>query len=408
MAPTSRRSPAEVAAELKRLQETTSDNRDRLSLIHEISVYQEELMVQNEALLHAQSTLEETRDRFIELYDFAPTGYLTLDNHGIILQCNLTAAALLGRRKDAIEGLPLWGFVLPEERTKYGALLHQCRSQTNGRDIESELTFGTPDGPRVCQLLCRPRKAVVDRHEFFTSMVDVTERRMVERERTRIAREHAALAARLIEVQDEERQRIARNLHDDIGQQHTAIRLTLERLLQHLPDEPSRQLIGDLRQMFSRLDQRVHFVATELRPSALDLGLVRATDQFVREWAETFHIEVSFLSHVPAYVRFPAEVETQLYRITQEALNNVAKYAHARNVSVVIDLRDDDLVLIVEDDGCGFDLASATTPGRAAFGLVGMRERAQIIGGRLRVETAPGHGTSVFAHVPVPLKADRR
>jgi len=101
---------------------------------------------------------------------------------------------------------------------------------------------------------------------------------------------------------------------------------------------------------------------------------------------------------VPTHVRHPPEVETQLYRITQEAMNNVAKHAAATNVSVVIDEREDGLVLVIEDDGCGFDRGSGGA--RSSLGLLGMRERAQIIGGRLSVESSVGHGTSVFVHVP--------
>jgi PAS domain-containing protein len=97
--PASRRSAAEIAADLKRLQEASVDDRDRQSLLHELSVHQEELLVQNESLQRAWVALEESRDRFIELYDFAPNGYVTLDEHGIIQQCNLTAAALLAKRR---------------------------------------------------------------------------------------------------------------------------------------------------------------------------------------------------------------------------------------------------------------------------------------------------------------------
>jgi PAS domain-containing protein len=93
------RSPAHIAAELKQLRESDLDSRDRPSLLHEISVYQEELLAQNDTPMRVQSALEQTRDRFIELYDFAPNGYLTLDEHGVISQCNVTAAAFLGRSR---------------------------------------------------------------------------------------------------------------------------------------------------------------------------------------------------------------------------------------------------------------------------------------------------------------------
>src|SRR5262252_4424883 len=98
-----RRSAREIMEELKDLAATSDMQRDRVSLLHEVHVYQEELTVQNEELVHAQAALEETRDRFIDLYDFAPNGYLTLDANGIVLQMNLTAASQLGKSREAIE-----------------------------------------------------------------------------------------------------------------------------------------------------------------------------------------------------------------------------------------------------------------------------------------------------------------
>ena len=395
-----RRSPAEILDELNRLQTTSRNDRDRLALIQEISVYQEELIVQNEELVRTQSSLEEARDRFIELYEFAPTGYLTLNEHGVILQCNLTTLSLLGRPRDAVEGMPLAGFVMPEDRSNYAALIRRCRNMKHASNIECELTMRTPDGARVFQLLCRHRHPSGKGREYLTSLLDVTERRTLDMERARVEHERATLAARLIEAQDDERKRIAQHLHDDIGQQHTAIRMKLEALLDQTTDESARHLVADLRQMFSRLDQRVHFVATELRPSALDLGLLMAIGQFAREWAETFDVPVSFLSHVPAQSRFPPDVETHLYRIAQEALNNVAKHAAAQHVSVVIDVRDGEIVLVVEDNGRGFDLVGVDLA-QTSLGLVGMRERAQLVGGRIHIESTRGQGTSVFVHVPL-------
>lgn len=374
------------------------DDRDRLSLIHELSVYQEQLLAQNEALVRTQRALEETRDRFIELYDFAPTGYLILDNNGVVLQCNLTAASLLGRSKHAVEGFPLMGFVVRHERARYAEFLRQCRSGRETSDVSSELTMSTLDGPRTISILCRPRRHDGRPREYFTSLTDVTAHRALEQERSRNARELTALASRLIAIQDDERLRIARNLHDDIGQQHTAIRLRLERLAQSVNDDAAT-LVSELQEMLARLDQRVHFVATELRPSALDLGLVSALDQFVRGWSDTFHVAADVVSNLPANTRLTPDVETHLYRIAQEALNNVAKHAGARNVSLVLDFRDEQAMLIVEDDGRGFDVEQAGD-GNSPLGLIGMRERAQIVGGNLEIESVPGHGTSVFVTVP--------
>src|SRR5688500_12477086 len=123
-----RRSLEQLVEDLRTLYAGSLDNRDQLSLLHEIAVYQEELIVQNEALLQAQSELEHTRDRFIELYDFAPTSYITLDHEGLIRECNLTATKLFGTSKPALTGLPLVGFVVAPDRDHYAKFLRRCRS----------------------------------------------------------------------------------------------------------------------------------------------------------------------------------------------------------------------------------------------------------------------------------------
>jgi PAS domain S-box-containing protein len=394
------RSPEDIAAALRRLQRSPEDASDPLALKHEISVYQEELQVQNEALMRAQAALEESRDRFVDLYDFAPTGYMTLDGNGVVLQCNLTAAALLGKARPAVEGLPLLGFVVDEERERYFQFLRRCHAAPPGTGVEVELTLRTAGGAGSVQLLCRRRTLSIGTHELFVSLVDLTERRALEREREQAARDRAALVIRLLAAQDDERQRIARNLHDDIGQQNTVIRLKLERLAERIGDDALRHTLAELRELFDRLDRGLHFVAAELRPSALDLGLVTALDQYVREWSETFGVQASFTCQVPD-IRFAPDVETHLYRIAQETLSNISKHAAARSVSMILNQRRDGAVLIIEDDGRGFDVA-ATRAGNSPLGLVGMRERAQIIGGRLEIESAPGQGTSVFVYVPLP------
>ena len=159
--------------------------------------------------------------------------------------------------------------------------------------------------------------------------------------------------------------------------------------------------------MIEQLDRRLHLIATELRPAALDLGLVVALNQFVGEWGTTHGISAAFKASRMADREMPSDVETQLYRILQEALNNIAKHAAARQVSVLLGKKSNEIVLIVEDDGRGFRLAD-TRADAASLGLVGMRERAEMIGGRMHIETAPGEGTSLFVYVPIRQGAPGR
>jgi signal transduction histidine kinase len=394
-----KRSPEQVAREFEQLQTRPSNNRDRRSLLHDVSVYQEELAVQNEALTRAQSTLEGTRQRFVELYDFAPNGYLVLDRNGIVRHCNLTAATWLGRPRETLRGLPLHGWVVAEDRAQFVDFLRRCRS-ARGEDLRCELTMSAGDRLRRMQLLCRARRSNrSSRFELLASLVDVTEPMRLESERARIARERAALASRLISVQDEERQRIARNLHDDIGQQVTAIRLNLDALEATSTEETLRTAVVRAQAMLEQLDRSVHVAARDLRPSLLDFGIVAAIDQFVRDWSKAVVIPASFHPSGMEGIDLPPVVDTHLYRIAQEALNNVAKHAAARRADVWLEYRADRVELRIDDDGRGFDVTASRRAGKH-LGMLGMSERAQLVGGRLDVISRPGQGTSIVVRVP--------
>jgi signal transduction histidine kinase len=396
-----KRTSREVAKELKRLQARPERDRRGRSLLHELQVYQEELVVQNEELRAAQLALEETRDRYVELYDFAPNGHLTLDGSGIVIRINLTGAAMLGKPRHAIEGMPLLGFMTRDGRAKWLDFLRRCRRCRDGQQIDTELDIRS--GPRTAtvQFLCRAHLgATAGTREYFTSMVNVSEPRRLERDREAAARAYAGLAARLLSAQDDERQRIARDLHDDIGQAVTALRLKIDVLIADGCDKESS--LAELRSLLEKLDNRVHLIARELRPAALDLGIVVALRQFVEHWSSTLGIPATFRAAGLERQRFRPQVETHIYRVAQEALNNVHKHAEATRVAVVLERRGDGVMLIVEDDGTGFD-TGAVGGQTTALGLVGMRERAQLVGGRLEVESSPGKGTTVYLHLPAAL-----
>jgi signal transduction histidine kinase len=217
------------------------------------------------------------------------------------------------------------------------------------------------------------------------------------------------LLRQLVSIQEEERRRIARDLHDHLGQQMTALRLSLESLRETC-DGPAREKLEQTQALAARLDSDVDFLAWELRPAALDhLGLPTALRNFLKEFSSHFQIKGRFHTRGLGRKRLAPETEINLYRIAQEALNNIYKHARATSVDVLLELRGDEVVLIVEDDGRGFDQveAAAAGVGDRGLGLVGMRERAAIVGGTVEIETAPGEGTTVFARVPA-RPAERR
>jgi PAS domain S-box-containing protein len=227
-------------------------------------------------------------------------------------------------------------------------------------------------------------------------------------ERRRIEKARLQLLRQLIRVQDDERRRIARDIHDHLGQQSTALRLQLEALkAMCAPYEELCEPIEQTEKIAARLDADVDFLAWELRPAALDdLGLAAALDNFVREWSKHYNIPADFhgtgTGTSTATTRPSPEVEINLYRIAQEALNNTYKHAQASRVDVLLERRDGSIVLIIEDQGVGFDPNDKEQAGNG-LGLLGMAERAALIGGTLEIESAPDQGTTVYARVPVSL-----
>ena len=203
---------------------------------------------------------------------------------------------------------------------------------------------------------------------------------------------------RVVEAQELERRRLARELHDETGQALTSILLGLKALEERTGDEASRAATQELRELVVSTLQDVRRLAVELRPTALDdFGLVAALERLTASFAEQTGISVDFETAL-ADERLPEEVETALYRIVQESLTNVVKHARARRVSILLARKEGSVKAVVEDDGRGFDPAEQAGDG---FGLVGMSERLALLGGRLEVESGADAGTTIAAEVPV-------
>jgi signal transduction histidine kinase len=203
---------------------------------------------------------------------------------------------------------------------------------------------------------------------------------------------------RVVEGQELERRRLARELHDETGQALTSILLGLKQVEEAGSREEARKAAAGLRAQIVATLQNVRRLAVELRPSALDdFGLTAALERLAEAFAEQSGIEVDIQANLDA-ARLPGEVETALYRIVQEALTNVAKHAAATRVSVVVTRRGNALTAVIEDDGQGFGAGGGSGEG---LGLVGMKERVGLLGGRLAIESTEGAGTTVVAEVPV-------
>ncbi|MGE5094824.1 MAG: sensor histidine kinase [Betaproteobacteria bacterium] len=211
------------------------------------------------------------------------------------------------------------------------------------------------------------------------------------------------LLRQLVNAQEDERRRIARELHDDLGQLVSALVLKISMLKRaaNVPPEV-RESLEALEEIARRTDNVVDFAVWQLRPRALDdLGLAAALDDYVHNWSRHFGIDARFAAPEREAVRLDPEIETVLYRIAQEALNNVAKHARAAHVEVRLERGAAHASLVVVDDGVGFDPGEVARAAKG-LGLRGMDERAGFIGGGAKVVSAPGKGTRVQVDIPLP------
>ncbi len=214
------------------------------------------------------------------------------------------------------------------------------------------------------------------------------------------------LLRKVIVAQEEERRRVARELHDETSQTLTAVSVGLEAAIRapaHSADQVKERLIP-IKALSTGMLEEVQRMVRDLRPSLLDdIGLISAIDWYSEMRLKQLGMQVN-LEIGGTERRLPTEVETTIFRLAQEAISNVAKHSGAENVNIALDFRDKSVIVEIEDDGRGFDdrEALAPNPNNGSFGLVGMYERIDLFGGKLLIDSRPGEGTSVRIELPVP------
>jgi PAS domain S-box-containing protein len=314
----------------------------------------------------------------------------TLD--GVIASWNEGAERLFGYTAEEAVGQPIF-LIIPEDRRaeEEDVLSRLWRGE---RIDHFETIRQSKDGRRLPMSLCVSPIRDDQGRIIGASKVarDISDR---------LERERARLLTRLVVAQEDERARMARELHDQLGQQMTALRLTLETLKAAALDRHDlRAQIEMLQEMARQLDADVAFRVRGLRSVVLETsGLAAALREYVGNWSQHFSVPLRLHTNLTED-RLPPEVEGTMYRVVQEALNNVLKHARAVHVDIALERHADHVSLIIEDDGVGFD-PSNTAISTGGVGLVGMRERAALIGADLQIESTAGRGTTVFVRVPL-------
>jgi PAS domain S-box-containing protein len=258
----------------------------------------------------------------------------------------------------------------------------------------------------------RAEQALLEREEAHRLACDELEERLEERSTelaTEIAERRAAeqrvreLLGRHVQAIEDERGRISRELHDTLGQHLVALGIGLK-MVDDMPGRPAaaHERLQQLREVLDRLEDEIDRLSSELRPPALDeLGLEDALRSYAQAWSADSGVAVELHTHGLRTGRLPSLVETTVYRVVQEALTNVRKHAGAHRVGVIVERRLDELRMVVEDDGKGFDPARVGPDGGRHWGLRSMAERAMLVAGQFQVEASPGNGTTVYLAIPV-------
>lgn len=348
----------------------------------------------------AEEALQEREQRYREIFDNASDGlYLlevTEDERFRNLDVNPTFEKSTGLRRDELIGKCVDETVSPESAQSLIQKYRRCID--TGTAIEEEIELDLPVGRRYYHSTLVPISNAGRIYRIVGISRDVTELKKIERDLEESRAQLRGLTARREEVREEERKHIAREVHDELGQILTGLKLNIS-IIEHKYAAESASLREHLQETLMLIDRSLEVarnVASALRPAVLDLGIISAL-----EWlAERFELNTGIqckMNFQETEIQLDENHEIALFRIVQESLTNVARHAKAERVDIAIAKDADDYVLKVRDNGTGFDTNAKKTN---SFGLVGIRERALMLGGTIAINSRPGKGTEIEVRIP--------
>ena len=327
---------------------------------------------------------------------------VVLDREGRIVRFNEACRLATGYSTDQVLGQPVFDLLIPDEQAAaVRAVFQDLVAGVFPNAHENE--WVTKSGAR--RLIAWRNTAIVDAEGSVEYVVgtglEVTEHRRAQAELDRNREMLRDLNARVISAQEESSRRLAREMHDGLGQRVTRLAFQVSRLRNRSADEeaPADPALDEIEQELRALGADIRNISHELHPTILqDLGLPAAIERECREFSREHEVHATWqVAGVPGSLA--GEVQLALFRIAQESLANVRRHARATAVSLTLVREGNDLILAVRDDGRGFDPAGAGAQG--GLGMTSMRERANAVGGRLRVETTPLAGTLVEFRIPL-------
>jgi len=350
-----------------------------------------------------RGTDAKTRLDILDILDAFPFYVLLVDKDHYILEANSAVYTYLGVKREDILGkycpMIIHGLPKPFE----GCPLEEAAEKNQA--IEREL-FDPKSGHWIVSAVYPTGVLTRDGKRIFLHMVtDVTARKKAQEQLRTSLEQLRSLSAHLESVREEEKRKIARDLHDETSQLLTSLTAYLEAAIETLSTgaNGTRALLEKAQALCINIFDELHKLINELRPSSLDrFGLTAAIRSLIDSHLKVVGVKVSFKT-TGKVRRLPATLEVALFRVIQEALNNIARHARANTADVSVHFRKDGIQVSIKDDGIGFNFQEAISSkdGLRGLGLLGMRERVELMNGSLVINSSPGHGTEIAIEVPL-------
>ncbi|MFL5730364.1 MAG: PAS domain S-box protein [Cytophagaceae bacterium] len=364
-------------------------------IIHELQVHQVELEMQNEELIRGKMEYEILSHKFQDLYEFAPVGYFTLDQQGIILKSNYMGSKMLGREKKYIIRRRFQSFIHTDSSDIFHLLLFRIFSTEENQSAEikmidkdghtffvqldSSITLDETSNQKHC------RMTAIDISERKKAN-EIIQASLEEREKLKI----------IFSTQEEERRRIAESLHDNIAQLLYVAQLKLEELSQD--QQTDKTVLKNLRELLEQSVNQTRTISFQLMPPILeDFGLIPTLKELCeKNSTKDLLVQCSIAGYSK---RMDSNIEITIYRISQELINNISKHASASKAELSLIVYRNSLLLRVEDNGKGFDIQNALKSS-SSMGLKNIKNRIKLMNGELTISSPTGEGTKVVVEIP--------
>lgn len=348
-----------------------------------------------------EALLRKSEERYRSLVNLLPYGVQENDCEGRITFANLALERLHGPWDSGVVGRFIWDFVAdPAGRERLRDYLGFLV-----REQPPPMTYFSKDRCADGALIDIQVEWMYNRDEhgrvqgFISVITDITAQREAESRLTESAERLQQISRRLLSVQEEERRSLARELHDDFGQQLAALKINLAMLERDLQKSTHRHHLADCIQIVEYAQQQIQDTARRLRPAMLDdLGLAEALHWYTRGQSERTGCVIEVRDRL---VPLSPELETAAFRIVQEAVNNAIRHGTPHRIAIAIAVDGGELSLMIQDDGAGFDPDAVPDWSKSGLGLIGMRERVELLGGRFRLVSRPGAGARIEATIPL-------